>query len=68
MKAERALRVSGRSEEWLRSQLCAVCERDLWSALRHGCGRAVSVEKQCTPAAKNFSDGAYPRVTRAAHD
>lgn len=62
MHGSRALKISGRSKEWLRSQLCAVCERDLWTALRLGCGRAEG--EPCNPANKNFSDAAYPRAVR----
>lgn len=58
MTKSEALKVSKRSESWLRRHECAWCGQSLWRALRYGCG---AIYEKCEPEKKDFSDaGRYP--------
>jgi hypothetical protein len=50
-----ALKISGRSESWLRRHTCAWCDQTLWRALRYGCG---AMYERCDPTKKDFSAAA----------
>jgi hypothetical protein len=58
MTRTEALKLSGRSEHWLRTRLCSWCGQDLYRALRNGC---VAMGEKCDPAKKNFGDDAMWR-------
>lgn len=53
MTRTEALKLSGRSEHWLRTHLCSWCNQDLYRALRHGC---AAMGLKCDPSKKNFGD------------
>lgn len=55
MKGSEAVKLSGRSETWLRNHECAWCGATLWMALTSGC-RAIY--EKCDPAQKDFSPAA----------
>ena len=59
MTIKEAVKLSGRSEHWLRTHLCSWCDYDLLSALRFGCG--AMYDQKCEPAKKNFGDDAMER-------
>lgn len=59
MTRAEALKLSGRSESWLRKHECAWCGQDLYRALRYGCG---AIYEKCDPSKKNF--GPEARHTR----
>jgi predicted DNA-binding transcriptional regulator AlpA len=64
MTIAQAVKLSGRSESWLRRHDCSWCQQTLLNALRHGCG---SIYEQCEPSEKDFSDAAnVPRIKRCA--
>lgn len=52
MTGKEAIKLSGRSETWLRNHECSWCGQTLWRALLYGCG---SVYERCDPAKKDFS-------------
>lgn len=58
MTRTEALKISGRSEGWLRTRECSWCGQDLYRALRFGC---VATGEKCDPTKKNFSDSAMAR-------
>lgn len=58
MTHDEALKISGRSEGWLRTRECSWCGQDLYRALRNGC---PSVFEKCDPAKKNFGPSAHKR-------
>lgn len=47
-----AVKISGRSESWLKRHTCAWCDQTLWHVLRYGC---AAMNEKCDPAKKNFS-------------
>lgn len=49
MTPKQVIEVSGRSESWLRRHDCAWCDKNLWRALRYGCG---AIYEKCNPAEK----------------
>jgi len=55
MTGAEAIKLSGRSESWLRRHSCAWCDQTLWRALRYGCG---ALHERCAPSEKDFSDAA----------
>lgn len=55
MSPKEAIRLSGRSETWLRNHVCAWCGKTLWLALRGGCG---ALFEKCDPSEKDFSSEA----------
>lgn len=58
MTGKEALKLSGRSETWLRNHTCSWCGRTLWLSLRDGCG---AMGEQCDPTKKNFGPDAMHR-------
>jgi hypothetical protein len=55
-----ALKLTGRSETWLRNHECAWCGQTLWRALRSGCG---AIYDKCDPTHKEFGSGAKLKQT-----
>jgi hypothetical protein len=53
MTRAEALKLSGRSETWLRRHECVWCSQTLWRALRFGCGAMFN---RCRPEEKDFSN------------
>lgn len=51
MTGKEAVKLSGRSETWLRNHECSWCGQTLWRALVYGCG---AIYEKCDPAKKNF--------------
>lgn len=58
MTGKEAVKLSGRSETWLRRHQCAWCGQTLWLALTGGCG---AIGEQCAPEKKNFGPDAMHR-------
>ena len=54
MSGIEAVKLSGRSEHWLKQHLCAWCGLDLWRALTVGCG---ATGEPCEPEVKDFGPG-----------
>jgi uncharacterized protein YceK len=52
MTGREAIALSGRSETWLRTHVCAFCDQTLWRALTSGCG---AIFDRCDPTQKDFS-------------
>jgi hypothetical protein len=46
-----AVKLSGRSESWLKRHTCAWCDQTLWRTLRSGC---AAMYEKCDPAKKDF--------------
>jgi hypothetical protein len=55
MLGAEAVKLSGRSESWLRTHECALCGQTLWRALVGNCG---AIYQRCEPSNKDFSDTA----------
>lgn len=64
MTGKEAVKLSGRSETWLRNHECGWCGKSLWGALKSGCGAAG---ERCDPSKKNFGPDAMERRTIGAH-
>ena len=60
MTRKEALKLSGRSETWLRNHECSWCSQTLYRALTSGCG---AVGERCDPSKKNFGPDAMERRT-----
>ena len=61
MTPTEAIKVSERSESWLRNHECSWCGNTLWRALRSGCG---AVGELCDPSKKNFRPDAMEHPVR----
>ena len=55
LTGKEAVKLSGRSETWLRTHECAWCGQTLWRALTSGCG---AIYEACEPEKKNFGPDA----------
>lgn len=58
MTRAEALKLSGRSEGWLRTRECSWCGQTLYRALTVGCG---AIGERCDPSKKNFGNSAMER-------
>lgn len=61
LSPQEAVKLSGRSESWLRNHECSWCGATLWMALRSGCG---ALGEKCEPSKKNYGPDAMPRRDR----
>lgn len=60
MKGSDAIKLTGRSETWLRNHTCAWCGQTLWRALvSAGCG---AIYERCDPTKKDFSTAGKLKV------
>lgn len=65
MKGAEAIKLSGRSETWLRNHECAWCGQTLWRSLVHGCGAILD---KCEPDKRDFTSFGKLIAPTAAED